>query len=96
MKSKKFYEKQYFFRFPNHLHYFTAVSLKSLLNKSQFEYVDGIADFPVEWFLSNKHSNYALNPKLGKEAHHARVYLENFITLGILKKRHHFGGVCLI
>lgn len=86
LKEKKFWTKEYFIRFPDHLHYFTAVSLKSLLYKSQFEFVDGIADFPIEWFLSNKHSNYALNPQLGKEAHHARVFLENFINTGDVKK----------
>ena len=90
LKEKKFYKKDYFVRFPDHLHYFTGVSLKSLLLKSQFKFVDGIADFPIEWFLTNKHSNYALNPQLGKEAHHARIYLENFINTGDVNKAAQF------
>jgi DNA polymerase I-like protein with 3'-5' exonuclease and polymerase domains len=80
LKEKKFYKKDYFVRFPDHLHYFIAVSLKSLLHKSQFEFVDGIADFSIGWFISNKHSNYAVNSQLGIEAHHARVYLESYIN----------------
>lgn len=90
LKEKKFYKENYFVRFPDHLHYFTAVSLKSLLHKSQFKFVDGIADFPIEWFISNKHSNYALNPQLGKEAHHARVYLGSFINAGDVNKAAQF------
>lgn len=90
LKQKKFYKKNYFVRLPDHLHYFTAVSLKSLLDKSQFEFVDGIADFPIEWYLANKHSNYAINAQLGKEAHHARVYLENLINTGDTNKAAQF------
>lgn len=90
MSLKNLQVKEYFYRFPDHLHYFTAISLKSLLHKSQFEFVDGIADFPIEWFLLNKYSNYVLNPQLGKEAHHARVYLENFINTGDVNKAAQF------
>ena len=90
LNEKKFYKKDYFVRFPDHLHYFTAVSLKSLLDKSQFKFVDGIADFPIEWFLSNKQSNYAINAQLGKEAHHARVYLECLINTGDTNKAAQF------
>lgn len=90
LKKMRKTKKEYFVRFPDHLHYFTAVSLKSLLLKSQFKFVDGIADFPIEWFLTNKHSNYALNPQLGKEAHHARIHLENFINTGDVNKAAQF------
>lgn len=90
LNEKKLYKKDYFVRFPDHLHYFTAISLKSLLDKSQFEFVDGIADFPIERFLSNKHSNYAINAQLGKEAHHARVCLEYLINTGDTNKAAQF------
>jgi hypothetical protein len=39
-----------------------------------------LGDFPIEWFIANKHSNYALDPTLGKGSHNARIFTENFIN----------------
>jgi hypothetical protein len=37
------------------------------------------ADFPIEVFLANSHSNYWRNRDLGNEAHKARVFCENYL-----------------
>jgi 2-polyprenyl-3-methyl-5-hydroxy-6-metoxy-1,4-benzoquinol methylase len=80
MKVKNYYIDEYFVKFPDHLHYFTASSLKLLLKQSGFRFLDGIADFPIEWFIANKHSNYASNQTLGKDAHRARIFIETLIN----------------
>jgi hypothetical protein len=39
--------------------------------------VDMVADFPIDIFLANAHSNYVLDRSKGKQAHAVRVKLEN-------------------
>ncbi len=80
LKIKGHYSKDYFVKFPDHLHYFNAKSLKNLLNDLGFRFIDGIADFPIEWFIANPHSNYAVGKSLGKGAHNARIFLETLIN----------------
>ena len=41
---------------------------------------DILADFPIDIFLLNSHSNYIKNKSLGKEAHRSRVALENLLS----------------
>ena len=38
-----------------------------------------LADFPIEWFLMNEHSNYVQDRSTGKAAHASRIFLENFL-----------------
>jgi hypothetical protein len=37
------------------------------------------ADFPIELFLANPHSNYWRDRSLGKAAHLTRVFCENYL-----------------
>jgi SAM-dependent methyltransferase len=80
LKIKGYYSKDYFIKYPDNLHYFNADSLKNLLNEIGFQFLDGIADFPIEWFIANPHSNYARAESLGKGAHNARIFLETLIN----------------
>ena len=50
------------------------------MNKIGFRFLDGIADFPIEWFIANPHSNYARDESLGKGAHNDRIFLEILIN----------------
>lgn len=81
LKENGFYNKEYFVSYPDHLHYFTKESLIQLLTSRDYSFIDGIADFPIEWFIANDHSNYAINPMVGKAAHNARIFLETQINL---------------
>ena len=65
---------------PAHLSYFNTSSLKALLENQGFKLVSLQADFPIEQFLVNEHSNYWKNRKLGKEAHLTRVLVTNFLA----------------
>ena len=65
---------------PDHLAYFTFDSLRRLLVEMGFTIQSMIADFPIEIFLFNAHSNYWQDRGKGKQAHLARVCLENFLV----------------
>jgi 2-polyprenyl-3-methyl-5-hydroxy-6-metoxy-1,4-benzoquinol methylase len=80
MKAQNYYQDEYFVKYPDHLHYFTGNSLAKLLSSKGYSFVDGIADFPIEWFIANDSSNYARNPAVGKAAHSARIFLETQIN----------------
>ena len=65
---------------PEHLNYFNNVSLQNLITYSGFETISLQADFPIEQFLLNEHSNYWSNPSLGKEAHKARMLCTSYLA----------------
>ena len=63
-----------------HLSYFNTASLKALVENQGFELVSLQADFPIEQFLVNEHSNYWKNRELGKGAHRTRVIVTNYLA----------------
>ncbi|MBF2053172.1 MAG: class I SAM-dependent methyltransferase [Candidatus Sericytochromatia bacterium] len=62
---------------PDHISYFTRTSLKRLCLEAGWSEQLVLADFPIDLFLLNEHSNYHHAPEKGKAAHLARVKLEN-------------------
>ena len=72
-------DREYWISAPDHLHYFNYDSLKRTITQSKFHCHDIISDFPIDWFLFNRHSNYIQYPTTGKQAHKARVAIENII-----------------
>ena len=75
---------------PEHLHYFTAQSLKALIEKSGFLCEDMLADFPIDWFIANEKSNYVADKSAGKDAHIARLAIENLIAENPVDKINRF------
>lgn len=67
---------------PDHLHYFCKDSLKSICEHTNWEIIDLISDFPVDFFLYNKLSNYIDNKasEAGSLAHMSRIQLSNLIN----------------
>ena len=65
---------------PEHLSYFNANSLKALLANQGFVLLSLQADFPIEQFLINKHSNYFKNRDFGRDAHLTRVKVSNYLA----------------
>lgn len=63
---------------PDHLSYFNFSNLKKTLIKNNFSILKEFGDFPIEFFLLNKHSNYVQND-VGKEAHNSRTTIINLI-----------------
>jgi len=70
---------EYWFNPPGHLNFFTLTSLKKVLTSCGFSIVKILADFPIEIFLLNKHSNYVVDKSKGAEAHNARVVMERYL-----------------
>ena len=64
---------------PEHLSYFNFDNLPKLLEATGFKVVNMLADFPIEFFLANKHSNYIKDRSKGKDAHLSRVMLSKLI-----------------
>ena len=64
---------------PAHLSYFNITSLKSVIRSVGFT-VFPQADFPIELFFLNEHSNYAKDKRLGRAAHTSRVKVTNYLS----------------
>jgi SAM-dependent methyltransferase len=64
---------------PDHLNYFTFKSLRAVLEDRGFKIVEMLADFPIEIYLLNEHSNYWLDRSKGRKAHFARIAAENLL-----------------
>ena len=64
---------------PEHLHYFTFQSLSNLVESLGYKVKLLMADFPIELYLLNEHSNYVFDKSKGKSAHLARVRANNYV-----------------
>jgi SAM-dependent methyltransferase len=64
---------------PEHLSYFNVESFQDLVIETGWELVDLFADFPIDWYLANAHSNYVDDASLGHQAHKARMRLARHI-----------------
>jgi len=86
----------YWLAYPDHLNYFSLETLSSLLNDRKLPVVDHFADFPIEWFLVNPDSNYALDTSKGKNAHNSRVILDGMIneSLDVSAKQAFWRSLC--
>ncbi|MGV8952325.1 MAG: class I SAM-dependent methyltransferase [Cypionkella sp.] len=64
---------------PDHLSYFSRDSLLAIGERTKWRSFEIIGDVPVDWFLFHRGSNYIEDKSVGKQAHRARVELENLI-----------------
>lgn len=64
---------------PDHLSYFNFDNLPLVLEATGFKVVNLFADFPIELFLTNEHSNYIKDRSKGKAAHASRVMISKLI-----------------
>ena len=74
------YTKETWVSPPEHLNYFNKRGLKSLLESQGFHLLSLQADFPIEQFLINEHSNYWKDRRLGKGAHLTRILITNYMA----------------
>ncbi len=72
--------REFWVKTPDHLSYFTAPSLRQLLEQAGWATEKIIGDFPIDWFLTNSNSNYIENGQVGKFAHQSRVWLYNHLV----------------
>jgi len=84
--KKNFVKKKYWLYPPEHLNYFNNENINFFFKKLNLKVEDVVSDFPIEFFLCGTNKNYATNRNKGKEAHNARVILDNFILSQDFKK----------
>jgi 2-polyprenyl-3-methyl-5-hydroxy-6-metoxy-1,4-benzoquinol methylase len=65
---------------PDHLNYFNSESLLEVASVTGYDFLDMIANFPIDFFLFNTASNYVIDSSKGKAAHNARIQIENVIS----------------
>jgi len=78
--SEEYVDKQWWIIAPDHISYFNYQTLQNTCSSAGFKVVEVLGDFPIDLFLLHTGSNYVKNKSLGKEAHKARVRMENFIS----------------
>lgn len=64
---------------PDHLSYFVKQTLLNVLGATGWQVSAISSSFPIDWFLSNQHSNYVDVPERGEAAHEASLLLEGVI-----------------
>jgi SAM-dependent methyltransferase len=62
---------------PEHLTYFNVDNIDGIFEECGLRVISKQVGFPIEMFLANRTSNYALDRSKGKDAHRARVMLVN-------------------
>lgn len=72
-------DREFWISLPDHLSYFNKEGLLNIAEHSGWKPVGVLADFPIDWFLANHHSNYVVNKQVGKQAHYARVAIDNLL-----------------
>jgi hypothetical protein len=73
-------ESSFWIAVPDHLSYFSRDSLMSIGAATGWSCERVMADFPIDWFLYHRGSNYVRDRSVGKAAHYARVELENLVA----------------
>lgn len=69
-------DREYWFSPPMHLNYFNHGTLRTFLDGAGWDVADCFGDFPIEFYLMSRGSNYVLDRACGKDAHKARVVLD--------------------
>jgi len=69
-------DNEFWIGFPDHLSYFEKNSLIEICKATGYNFCDLLGDFPIDWFLYHKGSNYIKDKSVGKSAHNSRVQLE--------------------
>lgn len=78
--EKSYVSRNWWVAIPDHISYFDYNALLKISEHTGYSCYKIIADMPIDFFLLHSGSNYVENPKLGKDAHKARVTFENFIS----------------
>ena len=72
-------DREFWVATPDHISYFNHLTLPAAAKAADWTCVELLGDFPIEWFYFHKGSNYIQDKSRGKEAHLARIELENLI-----------------
>jgi 2-polyprenyl-3-methyl-5-hydroxy-6-metoxy-1,4-benzoquinol methylase len=77
--KRNYIKKRYWFAPPQHLTYFNNENILNFFKKLKLSVKEAISDFPIEFFLYLGKKNYTNCKNYGKQAHQARLIIDNFI-----------------
>lgn len=69
-------EDEFWFAPPEHLSYFNTGTIVTFAESLGFSVRDLYCDFPVDFYLANRNSNYARDRSKGRDAHIAKIQLD--------------------
>jgi 2-polyprenyl-3-methyl-5-hydroxy-6-metoxy-1,4-benzoquinol methylase len=72
-------DREFWVALPDHLSYFSHASLENIGAATGWNCAEVLGDFPIDWYLYHRGSNYVRDRSVGKAAHAAGVELENLI-----------------
>lgn len=78
--NNSYVDSEYWVAIPDHISYFNTLNINEIIEKTGWKMLDKLADFPIDWFIFNNHSNYIKNKSVGKEGHFARLTIESLIS----------------
>jgi hypothetical protein len=88
--EKKFIAKPYWIKIPDHISYFNKDGLINLCKEAGWIIRKMISDYPIDFTLFNKNTNYYENKIAGKECHRARILIENLLSSISIEKTNRF------
>jgi len=77
--ERKYINSEFWVAIPDHISYFSKEGLINLANEVGFRHELTISDNPVDFNLVNPDTNYNLDKTKGKNAHRARVEIDNLM-----------------
>ena len=80
-------KRKFWLAYPDHQSYFTRDSLRNFCSAFGWNEMFCMADFPIDWYLANPHSNYVENRDKGRAAHGARVSIDTLLHGAGLEKK---------
>ena len=75
----EYVDRQFWIAVPDHISYFNNEALKNLLNAFGWTTISVLADYPIDWNLLNRNTNYIMDKSLGSSCHTERVVFENLL-----------------
>jgi 2-polyprenyl-3-methyl-5-hydroxy-6-metoxy-1,4-benzoquinol methylase len=86
--------QDFYVTIPDHISYFNAETLPGTLKAAGFEVYDLLAEFPVDLYLLQSHSNYFGQADKGRQAHFSRIDFENALFAQSPEKLFAFRRAC--
>jgi len=78
--DEEYIDHPFWIAVPDHISYFNTHSIDKVVANTGWHLLDKMTDFPIDWFLFHRLTNYVQSPELGKSAHQARMALEDLIA----------------
>lgn len=77
--ENSYISRPFWIMMPDHLSYFNRDGLISICHKAGWTMRDMIGDFPIDFSLFNRNTNYVDKKETGKSCHAMRIVIENLL-----------------